>query len=97
MLQTLHFPSEEKMISYLEGHPLTSDSYLKENKILEAVAKVFAGQKKDSVYIGMDLMSTLCETLQKLKIPRAEAMKIKANLTRALLDCANGTLLVSKL
>ena len=87
---SLHFPSEREIISYLEQHPLTSDPYLKEKKIIETVAKFFANQDKADMGVDIGVMLTMHDLNEKIKLPETAVMAINLNLTAALKDCANG-------
>lgn len=87
---TLHFPSQGAIISYLEQHPLTSDPYLKEKKIIETVAQFFADQDKAPMGVDMGVMLTMMDLNEKLGLPQMGLMAINLNLTAALKDCANG-------
>ena len=55
---TLHFPSERKIIAYLEQHPCTNEKdnpHLSENKIIELVARVFANKEKNKHLTSLKL------------------------------------------
>jgi alanine-alpha-ketoisovalerate/valine-pyruvate aminotransferase len=88
----LHFPSEEAIIFYLKKHPLTSERtqpYLTDKKIIDAVAKFFANQDKAPKDVDVDVMSTMCDLNEKLKLPESVVKVINFKLTLALKDCAN--------
>ncbi len=91
---TLHFPSKEAIVSYLEQYPSTSKAinpYLSTKNIIEAVAGFFADQEEvapDGVDTGV--MLTMMDLNEKLDLPQIELVRIKLNLTTALKDCAAG-------
>ena len=93
MSSTLHFPSENGIIAYLEKHPLTSKEvspFLHEKKVIQAVAKFFAEQNKVPAGVNLGVMLTLYDLKPTLGIPDVALATMQLALTRALVDCANG-------
>lgn len=91
MTAPLKFPSKAAIISYLEQHPLTNVQYFKNEKIIEAVADVFADA--DTVragFITVGVMFQLSYLNEKLKLPDFTLQTIQGSLEKALKDCAEG-------
>lgn len=86
----LQFPSKEVIISYLEHHPLTRDSYFSEKKIIEAAATFFADQEKVPAGINMGVLLTLKDLGITRDLTAVAATAIRMSLSQALTDCANG-------
>jgi len=87
---TLHFPSQEAIVSYLEQHPLTRDPYFKGRGILTAVAKVFADQDRADMDVDRGVRLTMGDLEQKIGLPNFALMAVHSTFKQALKDCANG-------
>lgn len=86
----LQFPAQDAITTYLTKHPLTSDPYLTEKKIIETVAKFFANQRKAELGVDMGVMLSLYDLNKKIGLPETALIAIQMNLVEALKDCANG-------
>lgn len=86
----LHFPSGSTIVTYLKQHPLTSDPYLAEENIIQAVAEFFGDQDNVEQGITMGVMLTLYDLNEKLGLCQSTLAAIQMNLTAALMDCAKG-------
>ncbi len=82
--ETLHFPSKELLLKYLEQHPLTKDPFLKEKGIIQAIAEFFANEKIVSLGVDVGVINTLSDLDEKLKLPWLTVTKIGENISRAL-------------
>lgn len=97
---SFHFPSQDIIVSYLEHHPYTRGSYLTENRIIETVARFFAGQTiPDFLEEGEDkvdrcVKDSLAGLMETLILPGDASMAIHAYLSKALKDCARGKAIV---
>lgn len=86
------FPSEELLLTYLENHPFTNDSYLKEQEILNMAAKFFSDSTKtaDTLHSEVNIMlNNLNEA--ELHLSCHGCKKISNALIGALQDCANNS------
>ena len=86
---TLHFPNENKIISYLKKHPLTKDPYFTEKKIIHKVSKFFADLNMEPEGIQLGVMQTLYDINEELPMEPPVLKLIQMNLIAALKDCAN--------
>lgn len=95
--QTLCFPEQEKMISYLEQHPKLSPAFFRDKGIIQKVVNIFARTEID--FSGLDLGIDFC--LRDLKSIKTSSLKpkeseilqvtkdqIKKALIEALKDCS---------
>lgn len=89
MSLTLHFPSEQSITSYLEKHPFTNNPYLKEKKIIDAVAKFFANTNKVDEVVTLGVMLTLHNLSKEIELTKEMRKVITMNLIEALKDCAH--------
>ena len=87
-MANVHFPSQEAIVSYLQGHALTSNPYLTEKRIIETVAGYFANQEKAPLGINLGVMLALHDLNERLQLPGFSLNAIQLNLTTALMDCA---------
>jgi len=86
----LHFPSREVISAFLAAHPHTSDLVGYEKRIHEAVARTFANSTKVEISVRMGVVLSLQGVNENLNLPTQTLLALSANLTQALIDCANG-------
>lgn len=89
MSASLHFPSQETIVSYLQQHPLTDDVNLNKRGIIQAAAKAFANREKVLMGVKTTVALMMIDLNEKLAQPAPDAT-IQKNLIQALIDCANG-------
>lgn len=82
----------DAIYSFLENHPRTNATYLKESKIIDAVADYFARHNKNKlgkfeIEMGVTLM--MSKLSPELNLPHHVVTIIKQDLTSALSDCAS--------
>lgn len=74
---TVQFPSKAAIVSYLEQHPMTSkksNPYLSEQKIIDAVAKFFADQRKTPMRVNTGVMLIMYDVNELLGLPESAVM-----------------------
>lgn len=87
-VSSLPFPSQENIAAYLGKHTLTKELYLKNNEIIQAVARCFADQDKAPAEVDTGVRATMLTLSKKLKLPSTTLIMIQINLAEALKDCA---------
>lgn len=78
------FPSHEKIVAFLQSHPLTKDPCLRENGVIDTVAKFFENKKKFSEGITIGLQTVLSDLSTRLALDSASLILVQQNLINAL-------------
>ena len=89
-LSIMRFPAQDVIVAYLTKHTLTSDPYLVEKKIIEAVAKFFANQDKEPIGVDLGVALETMSLSKKLGLSTMSLAHLNENLAKALKDCAAG-------
>ncbi len=88
---TMHFPSQEVLVSCLDKHPLTGKQvvpYLSEKGITKTLAESFANTDKAPAGVNLGVISTLYDLNEKLELPEYSLASLHVDLVGALKDCA---------
>jgi len=89
----LHFPSSERIVSFLDQHSLTKKEVfpflIYRERILSAVAAVFENQHHSSKEMNEKVVSKLDELNKTYDLSRTTLNVLKRYLSTALEDCAN--------
>jgi hypothetical protein len=95
---TLRFPSEEKIISYLEKHPQLGKEKRSDltKLIIKIAAEHFANKEISPKKFDIDILSLLMKSKKEhnLKVPDEELFMLRLKLKDALNACA-GALIVN--
>lgn len=83
---SLRFPSETILISRLEN-VLSDQQYMKEKKIIQALAKAFANQTKEPIGVDMGVMLELYDL--NIQLPEIALRAMIILLCAALKKCAD--------
>lgn len=88
----LQFPSQEAIVSYLDQHPGLKDSlpHLRNKKIIEAVAKVFAGKTLFPGGVDMNIELVFAEKEKELGMSEMALITMQMNLVDILKECGSG-------
>ena len=94
-MTNLQFPNYDEIIQYLKNHGCTSDAlhgneYLREQEIDKTIAKIFANKSMNQNGINLKIQLTMIDLGKKIGLPPFAMQGIGMNLSKALLDCANG-------
>jgi hypothetical protein len=85
----LKFPSKSEIMTYLQEHDLTNDSYLSGKNILDSIADHFANLKLLPTEIESNVALKMNEINTTLNLPELTTNIIIMNLIDALTDCAS--------
>lgn len=86
MSSPLTFPSQAEIMQYLDTHPLIRGTSLKEEGLIEPIAKAFANQEK----FPLGIKTSVSISLLECNVSEEKIMYIYLPLSQALQDCAEG-------